>query len=71
MRNIIYIINPISGTKTKKDLINFIETTTAAREIPYQVFPSVASGDYDFLKPIIQEQKVTDIIISGGDGMFS
>ena len=71
MRNIIYIINPISGTKTKKDLINFIETTTAAREIPYQVFPSVASGDYDFLKPIIQEQKVTDIIIAGGDGTIS
>ena len=71
MRNIIYIINPISGTKTKKDLINFIETTTAAREIPYQVFPSVASGDYDFLKPIIQEQKVTDIIMAGGDGTIS
>ncbi len=70
-RNIIYIINPIAGTRTKKDLQVFIEKTTTDKKIPFQVFPSVASGDYSFLESIIKEQKITDVIIAGGDGTVS
>jgi YegS/Rv2252/BmrU family lipid kinase len=71
LRNIIYIINPISGTRTKKDLQQLVERSTEALDIPYQIFPSVASGDYSFLHSIIKEQKVTDIVIAGGDGTVS
>jgi diacylglycerol kinase (ATP) len=70
-RNIIYIVNPISGTRTKKDLQQMIERSTAAMNIPFQIFPSVASGDYSFLHSIIKEQRVTDIVIAGGDGTVS
>ncbi|MET0392395.1 MAG: diacylglycerol kinase family protein [Chitinophagaceae bacterium] len=70
-RHIIYIINPISGTRTKQDLRQLIERETAGRDIPFQVFPSVASGDYSFLHPVISEQKVTDIVVAGGDGTVS
>jgi len=70
-RNIIYIINPISGTRTKKDLQQLIEKKTIAANIPCQVFPSVASGDYSFLHSIIKEQKITDVVIAGGDGTVS
>jgi diacylglycerol kinase family enzyme len=71
MRNIIYIINPVSGTKKKKDLQQFIEKKTKEQNISYRIFPSVASGDYSFLYPIIKEQKITDIVIAGGDGTVS
>ena len=71
MRNIIYIINPISGTGTKKILEQLIEQKTKAAGIPFQIFPSVASGDYTFLLPIIKEQKITDVVIAGGDGTIS
>lgn len=70
-RQIIYIINPISGTRTKKNLRQLIEERTAAKKIPYQVYPSVASGDYSFLHSIIEEQKITDIVVAGGDGTVS
>jgi diacylglycerol kinase (ATP) len=70
-RSIIYIINPISGTRAKKGLQQFVEKKTAEKKIPYLVFPSVASGDYSFLHPIIKEKKITDIIIAGGDGTVS
>ena len=70
-RHIIYIINPISGTRTKKDLQEFIEKKTAEKKIPFQVFPSVASGDYSFLHAVIKEQKITDVVIAGGDGTVS
>jgi diacylglycerol kinase (ATP) len=78
MRNIIYIVNPISGTgyyanrqAGKKDLEQFIDQKTKAAGIPFQIFPSVASGDYTFLLPIIKEQKITDVVIAGGDGTIS
>jgi diacylglycerol kinase (ATP) len=70
-RNIIYIINPISGTRTKKDLQLYIEKRTAEMNISFQIFPSVASGDYSFLHAIIKEQQVTDVVIAGGDGTVS
>jgi YegS/Rv2252/BmrU family lipid kinase len=78
MRNIIYIVNPISGTgyyanrqAGKKDLEQFIDQKTKAAGIPFQIFPSVASGDYTFLLPIIKEKKITDVVIAGGDGTIS
>lgn len=70
-RRIIYIINPISGSRTKKDLQQFIEQRTRDQEISFQVYPSLASGDYSFLHDIIREQQVTDIVIAGGDGTVS
>lgn len=70
-RKIIYIINPISGTKKKKDLQHFIEEKTKETGIPFSIYPSVASGDYSFLRPVIKEDKITDIVIAGGDGTVS
>ena len=70
-RHILYIINPIAGTRTKKDLQQYIEQKTTAAGIPYKVFPSVASGDYSFLLPIIEEEGFTDIVVAGGDGTIS
>lgn len=70
-RHIIYIINPVSGTRKKKDLQAFIEKETTKTNIPFDVFPSVASGDYSFLHAVIKEKNVTDIVIAGGDGTVS
>ncbi len=70
-RHILYIINPIAGTRTKKDLQQFIEKRTAAAGVTFRVFPSVASGDYSFLLPVITEEGFTDIVVAGGDGTIS
>ena len=70
-RKIIYIINPISGTRSKNNLQQIIEDKTKEKGISYSVFPSVADGDYSFLSSIIKEEKVTDIVIAGGDGTVS
>lgn len=70
-RSIIYIINPISGTGNKKNLQPIIEKKMTASAIPFRVFPSVASGDYTFLNTLIKEQKITDVVIAGGDGTVS
>lgn len=71
MRRIIYIINPISGTRTKKNLQQLIEKKTKEAGIPFSVYPSVASGDYSFLQAVISTKKITDVVIAGGDGTVS
>ena len=70
-RKIIYIINPVSGTKSKSDLQKFVERETKEKGLPFFVFPSVADGNYSFLHSIIKEEKITDVVIAGGDGTIS
>src|SRR5262245_14715330 len=57
-RKIIYIINPISGTRKKSGLHAMIEQETRKKNFAFKIFPSVASGDYSFLKNIIKEEKI-------------
>lgn len=70
-RNFIYIINPVAGTGRKKDLQQLIEKKTEEKKIPFTVYPSVADGDYSFLQPVIAKEKITDVVIAGGDGTVS
>ena len=70
-RKIIYIINPVSGTKSKNDLQHFLEEKTKKAGFAFFTFPSVANGDYSFLHSIIKKEKITDVVIAGGDGTIS
>ena len=67
-RKIIYLINPISGTKGKEALLELIKKKTSERSINFEILPTVASGDYSFLEDKIADDGVTDIGICGGDG---
>lgn len=67
-RKIIYLINPISGTREKSRLISLIRQRTESENIPFEILPTVAGGDYDFLQNKIKEENITDIVICGGDG---
>jgi diacylglycerol kinase (ATP) len=67
-RKIIYLINPISGTKGKEFLLNMIEQKTLAANIPFQILPTNVEANYDFLRAKIATEQITDIVICGGDG---
>jgi YegS/Rv2252/BmrU family lipid kinase len=70
-RNIIYLINPISGTRGKSPLQDLIRQKTEDKNIAYSILPTNIEGDYAFLLPFIQQAAVTDIIVCGGDGTVS
>src|SRR5438270_11590198 len=70
-RKLLYIINPISGTGNKKSTKEIIENKTIRQGLPFSIYPSVESGDYSYLHPIIREQHFTDVIIAGGDGTIN
>jgi len=70
-RKLIYIVNPISGTRNKSSLQEIIKAKTVAAGFGFAIYPSVESGDYSFLIPIIKEQHFTDVVIAGGDGTIN
>jgi diacylglycerol kinase (ATP) len=67
-RKLIYLINPISGTKNKEGILNTIRERTAERNIPFEILPTNPAGDYAYLKDKIIAEGITDVIICGGDG---
>lgn len=67
-RKLIYLINPISGIREKNSLKDIIESKTKIAKLSYEILPTLASGDYHFLEKKIDEEKITDIVVCGGDG---
>lgn len=67
-RKLIFFINPISGTKAKALVPEIIQKTTSAKGLPFEILHTNAEGDYTYLRLKIAEEKITDIIICGGDG---
>ncbi|MEO8771619.1 MAG: diacylglycerol kinase family protein [Ferruginibacter sp.] len=67
-RKFIFFINPISGTKNKAALKPLIEKRMAKENFSFQFHDTRKDGNYNFLPSLIYEQKITDIIICGGDG---
>jgi YegS/Rv2252/BmrU family lipid kinase len=70
-RKIIYIYNPISGTKRKDALLKKIEQITKEKNLHFEFLAANPKGDYELLKNKIEKKKITDVIIIGGDGTVS
>jgi diacylglycerol kinase (ATP) len=67
-RKIIYLVNPISGTRKKDVLMQQVTSATTKKEIPFEVFPTSISGNYDLVEDKIVNERFTDVVIIGGDG---
>jgi diacylglycerol kinase (ATP) len=67
-RKIIYLINPISGTSKKEKTRLLIERETAFQKIPFKVFFTNPTGNYDLVRDAILQEAFTDVVIIGGDG---
>jgi YegS/Rv2252/BmrU family lipid kinase len=70
-RKLLYLINPISGTKRKPLLKKTIEQQTREKRLPFEIGETRSDGDYSSLKKHIIEEKFTDVIVCGGDGSVS
>ena len=67
-RKIIFLVNPISGTAKKDAVIKQIESIFKEKKISYEILPTNATGNYEFLRYKIQQENITDIVVIGGDG---
>ena len=67
-RRLLFFINPISGTKNKKNLVDLIEKKCASNQVVFEITHTNKEGDYQYLPEKIATEKITDVIICGGDG---
>ena len=70
-RKLVYLINPISGTRSKEPLLRMIRDKTVARGIPFEIVPTNKEADYNWLRKKINDESITDVIVCGGDGSIS
>jgi len=70
-RKLLFFINPISGTKSKKFVADQIIKECEKRNVDFEILPTNPEGDYAFLKEKINKEQITDVIICGGDGSVS
>lgn len=70
-RRILYVVNPVSGARTRKNLKLLIADETRKAGLEYAIEDSVASADYSLLEKKIKEEGFTDVVIAGGDGTVS
>jgi YegS/Rv2252/BmrU family lipid kinase len=67
-RKIIYLINPISGTRGKDSLRSLIARRTTAVGIPFEIMDTDIAAKYYAVRKKIMTDTVTDVVICGGDG---
>jgi YegS/Rv2252/BmrU family lipid kinase len=67
-RKIIYLINPISGTRGKGSLKTMIAAETKARGIPFEIMATDITCEYKEVRNKIEQEGYTDIVVCGGDG---
>jgi diacylglycerol kinase (ATP) len=67
-RKIIYLINPIAGAFKRGDIKKIIEHESAKAKLLFEILHTNPTGDYSSLKQKIIDEKITDVIIVGGDG---
>ncbi len=70
-RRILFIINPIAGTRSKKHLPVLFEQACRKVEIPFDIVDSPKNGDYSLIRQRILQEGFTDVGIAGGDGTLS
>jgi diacylglycerol kinase (ATP) len=70
-RKIIYLINPVSGTKGKLTLQKQLSEKTKQQNIAFEILYTNAEGNYQELKNSIVKERITDVVICGGDGSVS
>lgn len=67
-RHIVFLVNPVSGGKAKEKLIHTISKSAENAHIRFEIMSTEADGNYDTLKNKIQRERITDVVICGGDG---
>ena len=70
-RKLLFLVNPISGTRTKEKLIAFITEKVTSAGFLFTIDYTNATGNYTLLKEKVIADRFTDIIIVGGGDVLN
>ena len=71
LRKLIFLINPIAGTRNKSASLEIIRRQTTRRGFKHEVLDTNATGEYGYLPRKIEADQVTDVVVCGGDGTIN
>ncbi|MTH16351.1 diacylglycerol kinase family protein [Flavobacterium sp. LC2016-01] len=67
-KNILFVVNPISGDLDKSELIEIVEEFAAVNHINLEVYETTGKNDLDEIKSLYNKFLPERIIVAGGDG---
>jgi diacylglycerol kinase (ATP) len=67
-KNIIFVVNPISGDLDKSELIETVQEFSVASGFNLVIYETTGDNDFKELQALYQECKPERIVVAGGDG---
>lgn len=67
-KNIIFVVNPISGDLDKADLVNAVAEFATTRHFDLEVYETTGKNDIKEIQSLYEQYKPERIIVAGGDG---
>lgn len=67
-KNIIFVVNPISGDLDKSDLIEAVQEFATTNNFDLEVYETTGKSDQKEIKSLYNQHKPERIIVAGGDG---
>lgn len=67
-KNILFVVNPISGDRDKSDVIEAVQEFAAAHHFDLEVYETTGKNDQKEIQNIYNQYHPERIIVAGGDG---
>ncbi len=67
-KNILLVVNPISGDCDKTDLINLVKNLSETQKFNLELFYTTGNKDLELIKEVISNKKIKRVLVAGGDG---
>lgn len=67
-KNVLFVVNPISGDLDKSDLIEAVEEFATTNYFDLQVFETTGNGDVSKIQALYNQYFPERIVVAGGDG---
>lgn len=67
-KNIIFVVNPISGDLDKSDLVNAVTEFATTKHFDLEVYETTGKNDIKEIRSLYEQHNPERIIVAGGDG---
>lgn len=67
-KNILFVVNPISGNTNKKILINVVQEELKRRELSLLLYMTTGKDDATKIRQLLEANTIDRVFIAGGDG---
>lgn len=67
-KNVLLVVNPISGDLDKSELLNTVQEFSVANNFNLEVYETTGENDFAVIQSLYEEYNLERIVVAGGDG---